>query len=167
MLDNYCLVHVTSHHILRAVDIGNLAVLALLDISAAFETVDHATLLRHLDLGYGIGGRALTWFTSYLGGRCQFVRCGASKSTMKCVLFRVPQGSIFGPILFLHNTADLLRLIKQHGLHAHLYADDTQIYGACAPPAMYASAAATDRCMCRWCSTFDAQQPTAAEHSQN
>jgi Reverse transcriptase (RNA-dependent DNA polymerase) len=87
--------------ILRAVDTGDLAVLALLGLSAAFDTVDHATLLRLLDVSYGIRGRVLTWFTSYLGGRCQFVRCGASKSAKKCVLFGVHQGSVLGPILFL------------------------------------------------------------------
>jgi hypothetical protein len=123
--------------ILRSVDAGDLAALTLLDLSAAFDTVDHITLLRRLDISYGIRGRALTWFTSYLGGLCQFVRCGASKSAIKCVIFGVPQGSVLGPILFLLYTADLLRLIEQHGLHPHLYADDTQIYGACAPSATH------------------------------
>src|SRR5664279_3240597 len=121
--------------ILQAVDAGDLAALALLDLSAAFDTVDHVTLLRRLNISYGIRGRALTWFTSYLGGRCQFVCCGMSKSATKCVIFGVPQGSVLEPILFILYTADLLRLIEQLGLHPHLYADDTQIYGACAPSA--------------------------------
>ena len=116
-------------------DAGDLVALALLDLSAAFDTVDHATLLRLLDVSYGVRGHALQWFTSYLGGRTQFVRCGTSRSLAKVVLFGVPQGSVLGPILFVLYTADLLRLIDQHGLHPHLYADDTQIYGACAPSA--------------------------------
>jgi len=119
------------------VDAGDLAALALLDLSAAFDTVDHTKLVCRLDISYGIRGRALTWFTSYLGGRCQFVRCGVSKSAMKFVLCGVPQGSVLEPILFLLYTADLLRLIEQHGLHPHLYADDVQIYGACAPSATH------------------------------
>jgi hypothetical protein len=123
--------------ILRAVDAGDLAALTLLDLSAAFDTVDHRTLLRRLDISYGIRGWVLMWFTSYLGERRQFVRCGASKSDIKPVNFGVPQGSVLGPILFLLYTADLLRLIEQHGLHPHLYADDTQIYGACAPSATH------------------------------
>ena len=111
--------------ILLAVDAGDLAALALLDLSAAFDTIDHTTLLRRLDISYASRGRTLKWFHSYLGGRCQFVRCGVLKSAMKCVLCGVPQGSVLGPILFLLYIADLLRLIEQHGLHPHLYADDT------------------------------------------
>ena len=67
--------------ILRAVDGGDLAVLALLDLSAAFDTVDHATLLHRLRISYGLGGRVFDWFASYLDGRTQCVRCGGSRST--------------------------------------------------------------------------------------
>jgi exonuclease III len=121
--------------ILQAIDSGDLALLALLDLSAAFDTVDHSTLLRRLRTSYGLGGTAISWFVSYLSGRMQFVRCGAAKSAATLVLCGVPQGSVLGPILFLLYTADLLRLIEKHGLHPHLYADDTQIYGFCRPGA--------------------------------
>ena len=55
--------------ILSAIDKGDLAVLALLDLSAAFDTVDHKTLLRRLETSYGLGGSVLRWFRSYLTGR--------------------------------------------------------------------------------------------------
>ena len=119
--------------ILRALDTGNLAVLTLLDLSAAFDTVDHATLLRRLSVTYGLDGAVLNWFRSYLSGRTQFVRCGSSKSASSTLSCGVPQGSVLGPILFLLYTADLLGIIEQHDLIPHLYADDTQICGYSPP----------------------------------
>jgi hypothetical protein len=119
--------------ILRAVDSGDLALLTLLDLSAAFDTVDHATLLRRLEVSYGISGTVHNWFKSYLDGRRQYVRCGSTNSTTTTVLFGVPQGSVLGPILFLLYTADLLELVETHGFRPHLYADDTQILGTCRP----------------------------------
>ena len=78
--------------ILRAVDGGDLAALALLDLSAAFDTVDHETLLHRLKQSYGLGGRAHDWFQSYLSGRFQSVRCGGTSSTPTKLYCGVPQG---------------------------------------------------------------------------
>jgi len=80
--------------ILCALDTGDVAVLTLLDLSAAFDTVDHITLLQRLKTSYGIGGSVLEWFTSYLSGRIQSVRCGKSTSDTSDVLCGVPQGSV-------------------------------------------------------------------------
>ena len=115
--------------ILLALDTGNLAVLTLLDLSAAFNSVDHDILLQRLQMSYGLGGGVLGWFRSYLNGRTQYVRSSTTSSTPSSVLYGVPQGSI----LFLLYTADLLQLINCHQLHPHAYADDTQIYGFCNP----------------------------------
>ena len=119
--------------ILLALDSGDLAALVLLDLSAAFDTVDHATLLQRLQTSYGLHGTAINWFRSYLNGRSQCVRSLRTKSIPSSVECGVPQGSVLGPILFLLYSADVLQLIQHHQLHPHAYADDSQIYGFCRP----------------------------------
>jgi hypothetical protein len=119
--------------ILLALDSGDLAVLTLLDLSAAFDSVDHETLLGRLQQSYGLEGTVFDWFRSYLSGRTQCVHSLSTKSAPSAVLHGVPQGSVLGPILFTLYAADMLQLVKLHQLHPHAYADDTQIYGFCRP----------------------------------
>jgi len=110
-----------------AMDRGDFAVL-----SAAFDTVDHATLLRRLQTTYGITGTALVWFSSYLHERKISVHYRGTSSTPSSQLCEVPQRSVLGPILFLLYSTDLLELIEDMQLHPNLYAHDTQIRGLCA-----------------------------------
>ena len=73
------------------------------------------------------------WFRSYLIGRLQYARVRASQSSTVLMRYGVLQGLVLGPILFLLYTADIALLVGSHGLHVHLYADDTQVYGSCTP----------------------------------
>jgi hypothetical protein len=100
--------------ILKAVDSGDVAGLVLLDLSAAFDTVEHDILLRRLNTSYGTNGTAIQLFCSYLTGRSQYVRRGSVKSSIVRLVCGVPQGSVLGLVLFVLFTADLIRLIERH-----------------------------------------------------
>ncbi|RCU35147.1 hypothetical protein DVA81_17755 [Acinetobacter baumannii] len=93
------LVKVTND-LLIASDKGSVCVLILLDISAAFDTIDHRILLQRLEHLIGIKGPGLSWFQSYLSDRFQFVHVNDESSVHTAVNYRVPQGSVLGPILF-------------------------------------------------------------------
>ena len=112
----------------RDIEKGNLSALLLLDMSAAFDTVDHSTLLNRLSKSYGIKDGAAEWIQSYLTGRTFSVRVNGQDSKIKNVLFGVPQGSLLGPLMFILYTKDLTYIAAKYGLSIHLYADDTQLY---------------------------------------
>ena len=114
--------------IIRALDDGDLALLTLLDLSSAFDTVDHEILLNRLEISFGIQSLPLKWMRSYLTSRSQAVSFGGRKSMSETVHCGVPQGSVLGPLLFILYTADVEKLIRSLDLSVHLYADDTQQY---------------------------------------
>ena len=107
---------------------GSSAILLMLDLSAAFDTIDHDILLLRLCNLYGITGNALDWFRSYLTGRIQRVVIEDSVSVDQELEFGVPHGSVLGPRIYCMYTKPVSDIIQRHGLSHHSYADDTQLY---------------------------------------
>ena len=114
--------------ILSSMDDGRVTALTLLDLSAAFDTIDHTILLRRLDNWFGVSGKALDWFKSYLAGRSQRIKLGNCLSSRSDLSFGVPQGSVLGPLLFTPYTTPLSSPVSGHAIPHHLYADDSQLY---------------------------------------
>ena len=96
-----------------------------LDLSKAFDTVDHTIMLRKLNY-YGVRGIELEWFKSYLLGRKQYVSVNNTTSDISGITCGVPQGSVLGSLLFIICTNDLPNEIKD--VKCILFADDTTIY---------------------------------------
>ena len=118
-----------QNDLLMAIDTYGGAVLILLDLSAALDTIDHTILLQRLH-ELGIRDAALDWFRSYLSQRRQSVVINGTRSSYRNLSFGVPQGSVLGPILFTLYTTPLGAIARKYQLNFHLYADDTQLYMA-------------------------------------
>jgi len=119
--------------ILQSADRDEISLLCLLDLSAAFDTVDHDILLGRLRDTFGFHGQVLNWVESFLRSRTQSVNINGQLSIKSTLICGVPQGSVLGPILFLLYCADVTLIAQRHGLGVHSYADDTQLYFHCDP----------------------------------
>ena len=117
-----------QNDILTAMDKGKVTALTLLDLSAAFDTIDHSILLKRLEKFFGISGSALHWLSSYLVDRSQQIKLDDTLSPKVTLPFGVPQGSVLGPILFTLYTTPLSTVIQGQSISHHLYADDSQLY---------------------------------------
>ena len=108
-----------------ALDRNEHAVGVFLDLSKAFDTVDHNILLDKLE-HYGIWGVALDWVRSYLSNRLQFVQFNGHSSSPQTICCGVPQGSILGPLFFLLYINDLSNVSTV--VELILFADDTNLF---------------------------------------
>ena len=112
---------------IAVIDQGRVGALTLLDLSAAFNTVDHAVLIDVMKTRFGVDV-ALGWVTDFLSNRSQSVRARDVKSEESALHFGVLQGSMLGPRIFNQYAQDVSKLFNHHHLCHHLFAGDTQCH---------------------------------------
>ena len=117
-----------QNDLLLAIDKRKISALVLLDLSAAFDTIDLSILLTRLPRTFGISGTALSLLTSYLSGRTQCVSVNSHLCDPSPLLTGIPQGSVLGPLLFSLYTSPVSFIFENIPVSFHLYADDTQLY---------------------------------------
>ena len=133
--------------ILRSIDRYELTLLILLDLSAAFDTVDHGLLLQVLENDFGLFEDVKAWFLSYLTGRQQKVQIKSSMSHASDLTCSVTQGICIGPVLFIMYISKLFRVVNKHLPSCHTYADDTQLYLSFRPDDTDSAISAMEECI--------------------
>ena len=111
-----------------SIDQGGGGILVLLDLSSAFDTIDHAMSFNLWQDIFGISGSALDLLKSYLDGRTQCVQIDGIVSEYAKLVCGVPQGSVLVPLSFCAYMYPIGSILRHHGIDYHIYADDTQLY---------------------------------------
>ena len=119
------LVHLYNDMV-ATVDRGDVGALVLLDMSAAFDTIDHSIMLDVLQQRFDVRDAALDWFASYYVDRTQVVVVGTDSSFVSELRIGAPQGSVLGPRSFVAYAEDVTNVFEQHRVRHHLFADDMQ-----------------------------------------
>ena len=122
-----------NEHLINAISHQKVTTLSLLDLSAAFDTIDHSILIERLSSWFGLNGTVLSWIQSYLSPRSFKVKINGTESPVSQLFYGVPQGSVLGPLLFNLYTTPLSSVISQSTINHHLYADDTQLFNSFSP----------------------------------
>ena len=118
---------------MHAVDDGKVSILVLLDLNAAFDTVDHNILLSVLRDQFSIDNTAYNWFQLYLSDQQQSFVYNGQQTTFFQLDCSVPQGSVLGPLEFVAYTDDSSDVVAKHDINQHAYADDNLLHTSCFP----------------------------------